>query len=184
MTLLSDPSFLYGLGELLVVLGVVGQVSLFAFPEGRRTLERSLGLLFTVVVISGGGLIWRAEVLRNADRQLTPAQEAVLGKAFGQLGDVKFEVLTARTDHEAHALALKILNAIKAGGGKIVLFDEASVSPEKGVVLVVNARDGDLGRAAVATIGRTLMGARIAVIADSAPELDDRTLRIVVGGKP
>jgi len=63
---------------------VVGAVSLFFFPEGRRILERLLGVLFTLVVVGGVALTWRAQQLRNADRDLTPAQQATLGKAIGQ----------------------------------------------------------------------------------------------------
>ena len=53
MMLFSDPSFLSSVGQVLVVLGLVGQVSLFFFPEGRRILERSLGVMFTVLVVGG-----------------------------------------------------------------------------------------------------------------------------------
>ena len=63
MMLFSDPSFLSSVGQVLVVLGLVGQVSLFFFPEARRLLERSLGVMFTVVVIGGVGLTWRARRL-------------------------------------------------------------------------------------------------------------------------
>jgi hypothetical protein len=73
MMLFSDPSVLDGLGKLLLILGLVGQVSLFFFPAGRRILERSLGVLFTVVAIGGVGVLWRAGIVLNADRDLTPA---------------------------------------------------------------------------------------------------------------
>jgi hypothetical protein len=53
-----------------------------------------------------------------------------------------------------------------------------------GVVLILRGRDADLGRHFVDTVGRVLMAARIAVISDRAADLDDHTVRIVVGGKP
>ena len=77
----SDPSVLDRLGEAVIVFGLVGQISLFFFPEGRRVLERSVGVLFTLVVIGGVALTWRAEKLRYADRDLTPAQQATFSKA-------------------------------------------------------------------------------------------------------
>jgi hypothetical protein len=184
MSLFSDPSLLNGLGEGLVILGLAGQVSLFFFPEGRRILERSLGVLFTVVVIGGVALTWRAEKLQDADRDLTPAQQATLSQAISQFPTVKYEVLTSRADKEAHALALKIADAVKAGSGTVPRFDETMPAPPMGVVLILRGRDADLGRHFVDTVGRVLMAARIAVISDRAPDLDDHTVRIVVGGKP
>jgi hypothetical protein len=183
MIVFSEPSFLNDLGQGLIVLGLVGAVSLFFFPEGRRMLERSLGVLFTLVVIGGVALTWRAERLRNADRDLTPAQQATLGKALGQFPAVKFEVLTSRGDKEAHSLALKIVDAVKAGSGAMPLFDEKVLSPPVGVVLVLG-KEADPDHAVADTVGRLLMAAHIAVISDRTVELDEHTVRIVVGEKP
>jgi len=182
MILFSEPSLLNDLGQGLIVLGLVGAVSLFFFPEGRRILERSLGVLFTLVVIGGVALTWRAERLRNADRDLTPAQQATLSKALSQFPAVKFEVLTSRGDKEAQSLALKIVDAVKAGSGATPLFDEI-ISPPVGVVLVLG-KEADPDHAVVDTVGRLLMAAHIAVISDRTVELDEHTVRIVVGEKP
>jgi hypothetical protein len=182
MILFSEPSLLNDLGQGLIVLGLVGAVSLFFFPEGRRILERSLGVLFTLVVIGGVALTWRAERLRNADRDLTPAQQATLSKALSQFPAVKFEVLTSRGDKEAHSLGLKIVDAVKAGSGATPLFDEI-ISPPVGVVLVLG-KEADPDHAVVDTVGRLLMAAHIAVISDRTVELDEHTVRIVVGEKP
>ena len=132
MKLFSDPSFLSSVGQLLLVLGVVGQLSLFFFPAGRRFLERSLGVIFTVVAIGGVGLAWRAQDLRDADRDLTPAQQTALGAAMGQFPGVKYEVLTSRADPEAYALALKIADAVKAGSGAMPVFSDALPTPPPG----------------------------------------------------
>ncbi len=182
MILFSEPSLLNDLGQGLIVLGLVGAVSLFFFPEGRRILERSLGVLFTLVVIGGVALTWRAERLRNADRDLTPAQQATLSKALSQFPAVKFEVLTSRGDKEAHSLGLKIADAVKAGSGATPLFDEI-ISPPVGVVLVLG-KEADPDHAVVDTVGRLLMAAHVAVISDRTVELDEHTVRIVVGEKP
>ena len=93
-------------------------------------------------------------------------------------------MLTSRADPEAHALALKIADAVKAGSGAMPSFSDALPSPPPGVVLVLRARDADPGRAFVDTVGRVLMAARIAVISDKAIDVGDNTVRIVVGGKP
>jgi hypothetical protein len=183
MILFSEPSLLNDLGQGLIVLGLVGAVSLFFFPEGRRILERSLGVLFTLVVIGGVALTWRAERLRNADRDLTPAQQATLSKALSQFPAVTFEVLTSRGDKEAHSLALKIVDAVKAGSGAMPLFDEKILSPTVGVVLVLG-KEADPDHAVVDTVGRLLMAAHIAVISDRTVELDEHTVRIVVAEKP
>ena len=95
MILFSEPSLLNDLGQGLIVLGLVGAVSLFFFPEGRRILERSLGVLFTLVVIGGVALTWRAQQLRNADRDLTPAQQATLGKAIGRFPSLRHRLFPA-----------------------------------------------------------------------------------------
>jgi hypothetical protein len=184
MMLFSDTSLIDGLGRLLLVLGLVGQVSLFFFPAGRRILERSLGVLFTVLAIGGVALTWRAETLREADRDLTPAQQATLSKAISQFPTLKFEVLTLRGDREANALALKIVDAIKAGSGAMPRFDDTTLARPNGVVLIFRDKDSDAGRAVSDRVGRALAAARIAVISDHIDDLDDHTVRIVVGGKP
>jgi hypothetical protein len=163
---------------------LVGVVSLFFFPRGRHILERSMGVLFTLVVIGGFALTGRAEKLRHADRDLTPAQQATLSEAIRQFPTVKFEVLTSNGDREAHALARKIVDAVKAGSGAMPPFNEAMPSPPMGVVLILGPKDADPGQEAVDTVGRLLMAARIAAIGGRAPELGEHTLRIVVGGKP
>jgi len=183
MILFSEPSLLNDLGQGLIVLGLVGAVSLFFFPEGRRILERSLGVLFTLVVIGGVALTWRAQQLRNADRDLTPAQQATLGKAIGQFPAVKFEVFTSRANREAHSLALEIVDAVKAGTGAMPPFNDAMRVLPVGLVFVLG-KDADPDHTVVDTVGRLLMAARVAVISDRGIELDDHTVRIVVGEKP
>jgi hypothetical protein len=182
--LFSDPSLLGDLGLGLIVLGLVGAVSLFFFPKDRRILERSLGVLFTLMAVGGVALAWSAEKLLAADRDLTPVQQATLSKAISQFPTLKFEVFTSRGDREAHALALKIVDAVKAGTGAMPFFDEAMLSPPIGVVLILDTKDADLRDHVVDTLGRPLMAARIAVISDRETEVGDHTLRIVVGGKP
>ncbi len=184
MNLFSDLSLVSGLGELLVLLGLVGAVSLFFFPVDRRIQERSLGVLFTLMAAGGVALAWRADKLENANRDLTPEQHVRLSKAISQFPTAKFEVLTSRGDREAHALALKIVDAVKAGSGAMPVFDDEKLSLPLGVVLVFAAKDTDLRRNVADTVGRPLMAARIAVISDLAPELSEQTVRIVVGGKP
>jgi hypothetical protein len=183
MTLISDPSFLSSVGQLLVVLGLVGQVSLFFFPAARRMLERSLGVIFTVVAIGGVGLTWRAQDVRDADRDLTPLQQAALSKAIGQFPAVKFEVFAAGDDKEARALAAKIIDAVKAGTGAAPPIDDLR-SPPIGVVLVMRAKETEFARRFADRVGRVLMEARIAVMRDKEQDLDEQTVRIIVGGKP
>jgi hypothetical protein len=180
----ADLSLLSSLGELLVLLGLVGAVSLFFFPKDRHIRERSLGVLFTLMAAGGVALIGRADKLENANRDLTPAQQAALGKAISQFPTVKFEVLTSRGDREAHSLALKIADAVKAGSGAMPHFyDKIEPSP-LGVVLTFAAKDADLRHNVANTVGRRLMEARIVNISDSSTELGENTLWIIVGGKP
>jgi hypothetical protein len=183
--ILSDASLslLNDLGEMLIALGLVGVVSLFFFPKGRHILERSLGVLFTLVAVGGVALTLRAEKLRNADRDLTPAQQANLSKAISQFPTVKFEVFTSRGDREAYSLALKIVDAVKAGSGAMPLFDDQMLSLPMGVVFVLDDEDANPERHVVDTVGRLIMAARIASISDRATEIGESTVRIVVGGK-
>jgi hypothetical protein len=184
MILFSEPSLLSDLGGALIILGLVGVVSLFFFPKGRHIVERSLGVFFTLVAIGGFALTGRAEKLRHADRDLTPAQQATLSDAIRQFPTVKFEVLTSSGDREAYALALKIVDAVKAGSGAMPPFNDAMPSPPMGVVLILGPKDTDPDQNAVDTIGTLLMAARVAVMSNRAPELGEHRLRIVVGGKP
>jgi hypothetical protein len=184
MMVLSDPSLLNSLGQALIVVGLVAVMSLFFFPKGRHVLERSLGLLFTVVIVGGVVLMWRADKLLAADRDLTPAQQTTLSKAISQFPTAKFEVFTSRCDREAYSLALKIVDAVKAGSGAMPRFDDAMLDPPLGVVLVRGAEGADSERDVGKAIGRILMGARIAVIGSTAIDLGQHTVRIVVGPKP
>jgi len=106
-----------------------------------------------------------------------------LGKAIGQFPAVKFEVFTSRANREAHSLALEIVDAVKAGTGATPDFEEAMRALPVGVVFILG-KDADLDHTVVDTVGRLLMAARVAVISDRATELDDHTVRIVVGEKP
>ncbi len=184
MTFFSGPSLLDDLGEPLIILGSISLVSLFFFPRGRRILGRTLGVLFALVVIGGVGLVWRAERLRNADRDLTPAQQAALGKAISQFPTVKFEVLTPPGDREARSLALKIVDAVKAGSGATPAFAEALRTPVVGVVLVLDTKGGAPEDNVANAMGRLLMQARVAVIGDRVVDLGEHTVRVVVGTKP
>ena len=183
MIVFSEPSLLNDLGQGLIVLGLVGTVSLFFFAEGRHVLERSLGVLFTLVVIGGVALTWRAERLRNADRDLTPVQQAALGQAISQFPAIKFEVFTSRGDKEAHSLALKLVDAVKTGSGTMPPFEDKMLSLPVGVVFVLG-KEADRDHAFVDTVGRLLMAAHVAVISDNKTELGENTVRIVVGEKP
>jgi hypothetical protein len=52
-----------------------------------------------------------------------------------------------------------------------------------GLVFVLG-KDADPDHTVVDTVGRLFMAARVAVISDRGIELDDHTVRIVVGEKP
>lgn len=184
MSFFDDPSYLNDFGLLLLIIGGVGLVSLFFFPAERRLARRALAGLFVLMVIAGGALPWRAQALRAADRDLNPAQQAALTQAIRRFPDARFEVFTSRADPEAHALALKIVEAVKAGSGKMPSFEEGFASPQKGVVLVVGTSDPERSDIYVDTIGRPLMAARVAVLGEPRPDLGDKTVRILVGGKP
>jgi hypothetical protein len=185
MALFSDPWILDGLGILLMAVGAAGLVALFISTPFRRRMERSVGAICAAMAIGGGLLMVRAEALRDADRDLTPAQQANLAKAVSQFPDIRFEVFTAYGDNETRSLASKVVEAVKAGTGAAPTVGETQQpTVQKGVVLVMRDREADLGRAVAATIGRAFMAAHVASITDDEPALDDRTVRIIVGEKP
>ena len=184
MSPFSDPWLLDSLGILLMAVGSAGLVALFISTPFRPPVKRSVGVICAAMAIGGGLLMVRAEILRDADRDLDPAQLADLAKAMGQFPNIRFEVFTAYPDNETKFLASKVVEAVKAGTGAMPPVGELPPSPQKGVVLVLRDREADLGRAVAATIGRVLMAARVAVITDDEAALDDRTVRIIVGEKP
>jgi hypothetical protein len=192
MTLFSDPWILDSLGILLTAVGSAGLVALFIASPLRPVMKRAVAVICPAMAIGGVLLMVRAEALRNADRDLDPAQQATLAKAIGQFPNVKFEVFTAHDDNETQSLAAKVVDAVKAGTGAAPAVGKAPLPspsstlplPFKGVVLVMHDREADLGRAVAATIGRALMAARVAVITDDDAKLDNRTVRIVVAEKP
>lgn len=184
MTLFSDPWILDSLGILLTAVGSAGLVALFISSPLRPAMKRSVGVICPAMAIGGILLMVRAEILREADRDLDPAQLANLAKAVSEFPDVRFEVFTAYTDNETRSLASKVVEAVRTGSGATPTLGETPPLLQKGVVLVMRDRETDFGRAVAATIGRAFMAARVASITDDAPELDDRTVRIVVGEKP
>jgi hypothetical protein len=181
--MLSNPSILDVFALISFVLGLVGQVSLFAFPRDRRVLERVLAVVFTVMVGGGVGLAWRAEQLRDADRDMTATQVAGLREALAANPGLRFEVLWGKGDREAQVVARKIAQAVKDGTGSPPVLDHEIVTPLRGVVLGVRDRSVGAGLA-VDPIGRALMAARIATISDAVPDLPADTMRIVIGRKP
>lgn len=182
MMLFSDSDILDGLGYGLLAAGLAGLIGL-VISDDRRLRKRVLGVFLAGVAIGGAGLMWRAEAVRNADRDLSPEQQVHLGWAISQLPAVSFEVYAFRADKEAYSLALKIADAVKSATGVPPAEGELQ-SPQKGVTLVMRDDKTDLARSIINKVGRAFIAARIAVISDSTPELDDGTVRIVVGAKP
>ncbi|SEN81062.1 hypothetical protein SAMN02990966_00163 [Rhodospirillales bacterium URHD0017] len=191
--MLFHPWILEGLGILLLAVGAAGLGALFISRPMRSGIRRTVGAVCAVMALGGVLLMTRAEAMRDVDRDLSPAEQAVLAKAISRFPNIKFEVFTAHTDNETAALAAKVADAVKAATGvaprraTIPPLKQKGVVPplpQKGVVIVVHDREDDLGRAVSATIGRALMAARVACITDDEPALDDRTVRIVVGEKP
>lgn len=70
--LLANPAILDGLGYGLVAVGSTGLIALIISDVDRQIPKSGLCAALTVIVIAGGGLIWRAETLRHADRDLSP----------------------------------------------------------------------------------------------------------------
>ena len=181
--MLSNPSILEVMAMIAFVLGLVGQVSLFAFPRDRRVFERMLAVLFTVMVGGGVGLAWRAEQLRDTDREFTSAQLVGLRQAFAKHPEVFVELHWGIGDRESQSVARKIAEAVKAGTGRPPIAEYSIFTPLQGVILVVRDRSVGAG-AAVDPVGRALMAARIGTTSEADPELPPDTMRIVVGRKP
>ncbi len=181
--LLSDPSILDSLGILLAAVGGSGLVALFISQPLRPAMKRVVASTCAVMAVAGALLMVQAGLLRDADRNLNPAQQAELAKAMSRFPDVRFEVVAVRNDAETLSLASKVVDAVKTGTGAALTL-EARPGEQKGVSLMLRDRQSELGRAVGATIGRAFMAARVASITDDEPELDDRTVRIIVGEKP
>ena len=180
----NDLALFSGVGEFLIILGLTGVVTLFISRSGRPIQDWLLGLLFALMVASGGGLIWRTDELGKADRDLLPDQQAALSHAISQFPGAKVEVFTNSSDREAHALALKIVDAIKVGSGVMPDFFDDTFSPALGVVFIFSDKNTDLRDKFTDKVGRRLMAARIVLIDGRMPELSENTVRIVVGQKP
>ena len=187
------PWILEGLGILLLAVGAAGLVALFISQPLGRTLKRAVGVVCAGMALAGVLLMARADALQDADRDLSPAEQANLAKAVSRFPDARFEVFTAYTDNETRSLAAKVTEAVKAGSGSAPgladippLWQKGVVPPlpQKGVVIVLRDTETDRARAVAATIGRALMAARVACITDDEPAMEDRTIRIVVGEKP
>lgn len=183
MKLLANPSILDALGILLTAVGGAGLVALFISQPLRPAMKRAVASTCAVMAVGGALLMVQAASLRDADRNLDAEQQAELAKAVGRFPDIRFEVFTARSDPETLSLASKVIDAVKTGTGAALTL-EARLSERKGVALMLRDRQSELGRAVGATIGRAFMAARVASITDDEPELDDRTVRIIVGEKP
>ena len=190
---LFHPWILEGLGILLVAVGAAGLVALFISRPLGRTLKRVVGGVLAVMALAGVLLMTRADALRDADRDLSPAEQANLAAAVSRIPNARFEVFTAHPDNETRALAAKVVEAVKAGSGTapavadIPPLKQKGVVPplpQKGVVVVLRDTEVERARAVANTITRALMAARVACITDDEPALDDRTVRIVVGEKP
>ena len=190
---LFHPWILEGLGILLLAVGAAGLVSLFISQPLGRVLKRTVAVVCGVMAIAGGLLMARADALRDTDRDLSAAEQAVLARAIGQFPNARFEVFTAYNDSETRSLASKVVDAVKTATGTVPALADippltqkgvVPPTPQKGVVIVLRDNQAELGRAVAHTIGRALMAARVACITDDDPSIDDRTVRIVIGEKP
>lgn len=179
----SDPDILDGLGYAIVAVGLAGLIALTISDADRRLPKPLLGVVLATMTVSGVGLIWKAETVRHADRDLSPARQADLSRAIAQFPTITFEVYALRTDKEAYSLAVKIADAVEAAKGTPPA-EGAAPSAPIGVVLLMRNPETDLARAITRNVGRAFLAARIAVERGSMPELDDDTVRIVVGPKP
>lgn len=190
---LFHPWILEGLGLFLLAVAAAGLVALVISQPLGRTLKRVVGGVCAVMALAGVLLMTRADALRDADRDLSPAEQANLAAAVSRIPNARFEVFTAHPDPETRALVAKVVEAVKAGTGSppavadIPPLHQKGVVPplpQKGVVIVLRDTEADGARTVADTIGRALMAARIACITDEEPTLGDRTVRIVVGEKP
>lgn len=184
MSPFADPWILDSVGIFLMAVGGAGLVALFISQPLGPALKRAVAASCAVMAVAGVLLAVRAESLRDADRNLDPAQQAELVRAIGKFPDARFEVFTTDADDETRSLTAKVVDAVKTATGTMPPIGTMPPRPQKGVVLVLRDREAGLGRAVAATIGRAFMAARVASITDDAPELDDRTVRIIVGQKP
>jgi hypothetical protein len=191
MTPLLHPWILDSLGALLVAVGGAGLIALFI--SRPLAMKRTVGAICAVMVVAGGLLMMRAEALRDSDRDLTPSELANLATAMSRFPNTRFEVFTSDTGDETRSLASKMADAVKTGTGTapatadvppMTVRDVVPPVVQTGVVILLQDREGNLGRAVANTIGRALMAARVACITDDAPEMDGRTVRIIVGPKP
>lgn len=181
--MLSNPSILDVTAVVGLVLGLVGQVSLFAFPRDRRVLERLLAVLFTVMVGGAVGLAWRAEQLRDADRDLSGSHFAAVVRAIASHPGTSYEFQFLQGDREAQALARRLAEAVKAATG-LTSADAQPVSTQMlGMLMAVRDRGVGVGQS-VEPIGLALMAARIAAISENVADLPPGTMRILVGRKP
>ncbi len=181
MTIFFGPTQLIDLARVLAILGVVGWACLFLCRIERRSGKQALAVLSTALLVGGAGVGWQADKMRRADRELSPTQQAALGRAIAGFPNIKFIVMTQSDDKEASALARKIVEAVKAGG-MAPDFDVIPLAP-KGLTLGIRDKQAAAARA-TDSIGRAVMADRIAVASDLVPELDGNTMRIVVGPKP
>lgn len=190
---LFHPWILDGLGILLLSVGGAGLAALFISRPRSPAMKRAMGGICAVMAVGGALLMMRAEALRDADRDLTPRELTNLAEAMSRFPNARFEVFATDTGNETRSLAAKVADAVKTATGTAAavadippMMQKDVVPPvlQTGVVILLQDREGDLGRAVASTIGRALMAARVACITDDWPELDDRTVRIIVGPKP
>jgi hypothetical protein len=178
----ADLLVLRSLSELLIVLGSVGLVTTFLSDRPRP--KRLLTVLLASMAAGGLVLAGATDELLAADRDLTPAQQAALSNAISLFSGVKFEVHTLRNDREARSLALKMVDAIRAGSGAMPQFVDGLSGLDPGVILVFAPDDVEFRRTFSNAVGTKLAAARIAVITADEAVQPKQSVRIVVGRKP
>ena len=172
----------------------VGSAGLVALLISQPlAMKRAVGAICAAMALGGVLLLVKAQALREADRDLDPAQQAHLATALSRFPNTSFQVFTADTGNETRSLASKVAEAVKTGTGNPPAVAEVSPVMKKGVfppvvqpgvIIVLHDRESEFGRAVANTIGRALMAARVACFTVDDREMDGRTVRIVVGAKP
>jgi hypothetical protein len=86
---LSDPETLKSLGFWLLVIGLAGDIAVLFIPSRKRSLEKSLAVLFIVVIITGVVIDRVGDSIladRSAPRSLNEAQQASIAERLRSFG--------------------------------------------------------------------------------------------------
>ncbi|WP_375786408.1 hypothetical protein ACE10Z_01725 [Bradyrhizobium sp. Pha-3] len=188
-------SWLRQIGEILLLVGLSGEVALLVLGISKGAWERGLAITFAVLVLVGCGLEWWAD----SPRTFGPASQQRVANTLKEFRGTPFD-FSVELDPEAVALMEDVAQALDAAGWKRQAVAQGSGyippgQPAAGIVVlkgvevqIAQSRQSDWGDAGkpAAILLHAMRNEGLTAFVKQVPDSQESTdaIHIKIGAKP